>query len=127
MDPKWENMGLCVVKTAEIQQKSLDGNGPDGIPIYFRVICKDSSLEISWKGLDDGKYTIHMVWATPDGKIIDECLYPGKIWDQVEYFKHLYSITKSEGKQLRIDTQTFSKTVDLSQALRFNPISTMYV
>ena len=47
-------------------------------------------------------YTIHMVWATTDAKIIDECLYPAKVWDQVEYFKNLYSITNSEGNQTPI-------------------------
>lgn len=126
MEPKWENMGQCVSKTAEVRQKSINENSSDGIPLYFRLVCK-YGYEISWKGLKDGQFTIHMVWATTDATIIDECLYPGKVWDQVEYFKNLYSITKSEGKQIIVHTQQFPKMIDLSNTPQFYPTDHMYI
>ena len=121
-------MGQCVSKTAEVRQKSINENTLEGIPLYFSLVCKDG-YEISWKGkgFDDGQYTIHMVWATTDAKIIDECLYPGKVWDQVEYFKNLYSITKSEGKQIIVHTQQFPKMIDLSNTPQFYPTDHMYI
>ena len=68
-----------------------------------------------------------MVWATSKATIIDETLYPGKEWLQVEYFKNLYNITNSNGKSLVIQTQAFPTNVDLTSAPKFNPTSISYI
>ena len=44
----------------------------------------------------NGDCVNHIVWATCKGKIIDNILYPGIVFEQVEYFKHMKQLCNAE-------------------------------
>lgn len=127
MNPQWKNMGNAITEVKKIRDNYILGNASKGVPVYFRTLDKDTYKEISWNGLQCGQFTIHMVWGTDKAQIIDNCLYPGKIWDQVKYFKNLYNITKSSNKKLIIQTQVFPINTNLEHTPRFEPTSIFYI
>jgi len=127
MNPQWQNMGTAIIEVRKIRDNYISGKAPKGVPLYFRTLDKDTNQEISWSGLKWGQFTIHMVWATDKAEILDNCLYPGKIWDQAEYFKNLYNITKCDRKNLIIQTQVFPININLEHTPRFEPTSISYI